>query len=297
MPKTMAMNLNRILSIGLLLSLILWQSCSTKVDNQEQLITITTRLGDIKIVLFDDTPKHKASFLELTGLGAYDSTTFYRVIKDFMVQGGDVANNPQFEKEARRLIPAEITPEHIHKKGMIGAARQPKSINPYRQSSTQFYIVQGKTFSKEELTTDISQLNSACSRYLYDGKHQDLIDEFKVLQDSGRSEELQSRILGLRQEIEESLGMDFENTEISQRQIETYTTAGGAPHLDGGYTVFGQVVEGMETVDKIAMLEVDSVDNPLEPIYMTVAIENVPKDSITAWYGIIYPVIATEEEN
>jgi peptidyl-prolyl cis-trans isomerase B (cyclophilin B) len=132
---------------------------------------------------------------------------------------------------------------------------------------------------------------------LYDGEHQELIDEFKVLQYSGRSEELQNRILALRKEIEESLDMNFENTEISQMQIETYTTAGGAPHLDGEYTVFGQVVEGMETVEKISLLKVDNVDKPLEAIYMMITIENVPKDSITARYGIIYPVIESEEEN
>lgn len=293
----MAMRLNKAFLAILFLSPLVWQSCSSVEENQEQLITLTTTLGEIKLVLFDDTPKHKASFLELAESGAYDSTTFYRVMEDFMIQGGDVALNPQFEKESRRLIPSEITPEHIHKKGMIGAARQNLSRNPYRQSTTQFYIVQGRTFTKEELATNISQLNSALPRYLYNGKHQDLIDEFKVLQDSGRSEELQNRILALREEIEEFLDMNFENTEISQMQIETYTTAGGAPHLDGEYTVFGQVVEGMETVEKITRLKVDSVDNPLEPIYMMVAIENVPKDSITAWYGIIYPVIRSEEEN
>ena len=293
----MAMNLNRVLRVIVILPLLVWQSCSSKLENQEQLITITTRLGDIKLVLFDDTPKHKASFLELAESDAYDSTTFYRVIKDFMVQGGDVAINPQFEKESRRLIPAEISPEHIHKRGMIGAARQNVGRNPYRKSSTQFYIVQGRTFSEEELTTNIGMINSALSRYLYNGEHQDLIDEFKALQDSGRIDELQNRVLGLREEIEESLDMTFENTEISQMQIDAYTTVGGAPHLDGGYTVFGQVVEGMETVDKIANLKVDSVDNPLEPIYMMVAIEHVPRDSITAWYGMVYPEIIAEEEN
>ena len=293
----MAMKLNKAFLVILFLSPLVWQSCSSVEEKQEQLITITTRLGDIKLILFDDTPKHKASFLELAESGAYDSTTFYRIIKNFMVQGGDVAINPQFEKESRRLIPAEITPAHIHKKGMIGAARQPKNINPYRQSTTQFYIVQGQTFSKEELSTDINRLYSALSRYLYNGENQDLIDEFKILQDSGREEELKERVLGLRKEIEEALEMNFENTEISQVQIETYTSAGGAPHLDGEYTVFGQVVEGMETVDKIAMLEVDSVDNPLEPIYMTIAVESVPKDSITTRYGIIYPVIESEEQN
>ena len=83
--------------------------------------------------------------------------------------------------------------------------------------------------------------------------------------------------------------MDFENKEISEEQILAYTTVGGAPHLDGGYTVFGQVVEGMETVDKIADLEVDSLDNPLEPVYMQLKFEEVPHDSLTFWYGIEYP--------
>lgn len=292
----MAMKLNRTLPAILFLSILVWQSCSSGEENQEQLITLTTRLGDIKLVLYDDTPKHKASFIELAKAGAYDSTTFYRVIKDFMVQGGDVAINADFEKESRRLISSEILPDHFHKRGVIGAARQSVNRNPYRLSSTQFYIVEGRKFSQKELTTDIVQMNSALSRYLYNGENQDLIDEFKVLQDSGRSDELQERVLELRDEIEESLNMDFENSEISQAQVEAYTTVGGAPHLDGAYTVFGQVVEGMNIVDKIANLKVDSVDNPLEPVYMKVAIEYVPKDSISAWYGIIYPETKREEE-
>lgn len=293
----MAMSFNKFLKVGALLSLLIWQSCSSGEENQEQLITITTRLGDIKLILFNDTPKHKESFLELTKAGAYDSTTFYRVIKDFMVQGGDVAINPDFEKEARRLIPAEISPTHIHKRGMIGAARQGINQNPYRKSLTQFYIVQGKVFSRKEITTDISRLNSALSKYLYNGEHQDLLDEFKILQDSGRSEELQKRVLGLREEIEESSNLNFENTEISQIQIEAYTTVGGAPHLDGTYTVFGQVVEGMETVDKIAALEVDDANNPQDPVFMKLTVEAVPKDSITAKYGIVYPKAAAKKDN
>ena len=293
----MAMRLNKIVQLALVLSLLVWQSCSSTEGNEEQLVKLTTRLGDIKIILFDDTPKHKESFLELAEEGAYDSTKFYRVMKDFMIQGGDVANNVGFEKEARRLIPSEISPDHIHKKGMIGAARQPQNRNPYRLSSTQFYIVHGRTFSQKELTTDLAQLNAALSKYLYNGEHQDLLDEFKVLQDSGRTEELQERVIGLREEIEKFENKSFENTEITQTQIDAYTTIGGAPHLDGGYTVFGQVVEGLDVVDKIANLKVDSLDNPLEEIYMTVSIEDVPKDSITAWYGIIYPKTEPNEED
>ena len=274
---------------------MVWPSCSSNQETEEQLVKITTRFGDIKIILYDDTPKHKESFLELAREGAYDSTAFYRVIKDFMVQGGDVAINPDFEKESRRLIPAEISPDHIHKRGMIGAARQAQNRNPYRLSSTQFYIVHGRTFTKEELTTDMAQLNAALSNYLYNGEHQDLLNEFKTLQDSGRTDELQQRVLGLRKEIESFTNKDFENTEITQAQIDAYTTIGGAPHLDGEYTVFGQVVEGLDIVDKIAVLEVDSVDKPLEPVYMTVSIEEVPKDSITAWYGLVYA--KAKEEN
>ncbi len=283
------MCLNKPRATSLLFAGLWLMSCAGHDENMEALITVSTRLGEIKMVLFDDTPKHKASFLELAAAGAYDSTTFYRVIKNFMVQGGDVAVHEAFQLESRRLIEAEISPRHIHTRGAIGAARQPINRNPYRKSSTQFYIVQGRKFTETELTTEIGKLNSALPKYLYNGQHQALIDEFKMLQDSGKDEQLQQRILALRQDIEETLGMNFENTEITREQIEAYTTLGGAPHLDGEYTVFGQVVEGMETVDKIAALEVDSVDRPLEPVYMTVKITRVPKDSITAWYGIVYP--------
>jgi len=292
----MAMRLNKIIQFALVLTLLVGQSCSSSQENEEQLVKITTRLGDIKIILYNDTPKHKESFLELAEEGAYDSTKFYRVIKEFMVQGGDVATNAGFAKEARRLIPSEISPDHIHKKGMLGAARQPKNRNPYQLSSTQFYIVHGRKFTQKELTTDLAQLNAALSKYLYNGEHQDLLDEFKVLQDSGRTEELQERVIGLREEIEKFENKSFENTEITQVQIDAYTTIGGAPHLDGGYTVFGEVVEGLEVVDKIAALEVDSLDNPLEPIYMKVTIEEVPRDSVTAWYGFVYPEIKSKEE-
>jgi peptidyl-prolyl cis-trans isomerase B (cyclophilin B) len=292
----MAMSLNRIIQFGLVLSLFVGQSCSSSQEKEEQLVIITTRFGEIKVILYDDTPKHKESFLELAREGAYDSTEFYRVMKEFMVQGGDVATNAGFEKEARRLIPAEISPDHIHKKGMIGAARQPKNRNPYQLSSTQFYIVHGRKFTQKELTTDLALLNSELSKYLYNGEHQDLLDEFKALQDSGRTEELQERVIALREEIEKFADKTFENNEITQAQIDAYTTIGGAPHLDGGYTVFGEVVEGLEIVDEIAALEVDSVDNPLEPVYMKVTIEEVPKDSITAWYGFIYPEIESKKE-
>ncbi|RLD20444.1 MAG: peptidylprolyl isomerase [Bacteroidetes bacterium] len=285
----MAMRLTNFNWLYVIIFTVALQSCSTAPKKTDELITISTRLGDIKLILFNDTPIHKKSFLELTERGAYDSTTFYRVLKQFMIQGGNFANNPQFEKDARRLIPAEIVPNRYHKRGMLAAARQTTNRNPLKKSSTQFYIVQGKVFSRKAITTKIEKLNNTLPKYLYDGTHQELIDKFKVLQDSSKFDELQDRILDLREEMEAALDMDFENEEISEEQIEAYTTVGGAPHLDGGYTVFGQVVEGMETVDKIADLEVDSLNNPIEKVYMQIKIEEVSQDSITIWYGIEYP--------
>ncbi|MEN8251484.1 MAG: peptidylprolyl isomerase [Bacteroidota bacterium] len=278
------MNLNK----ALIMFALFWVSCGTDQDT-DKLVTITTRLGDIKLVLFEDTPMHKESFLELAEEGAYDSTTFYRVINNFMIQGGDVALHQEFEQESLRLIPAEISPNHIHAKGMIGAARQGANVNPEKNSSTQFYIVHGEVFSHEELTTDINKLNNAFSKYINDGEHDELLKYCTVLQDSGQIDALQDLIIEMRPELEADMDMDFENTEITPAQIDAYTTIGGAPHLDGGYTVFGKVVEGMETVDKIAALEVDDTDNPLETVLMTLKIEEYPKDSITAWYGIEYP--------
>lgn len=273
---------------------VLNQSCGPDKEKYDQLVTISTSKGDMKIILFNDTPLHKKSFLELAEEGAYDSTYFHRIIAGFMIQGGDVSNNEEFAKEARRLIPAEFQPTRINSRGMVGAARQTTSQNPYKHSTTQFYIVQGTRFSEDEIRTDLDKLNGSLARYLYDGDHEELINEFKALQDSGRTDELQQRVLALRPEMEEALDMSFENTTITKEQVEAYTTIGGAPHLDGEYTVFGKVVEGLDIIEAIAQSEVDSVDKPINPIYMSLVVEDVLKDSLSARYGIIYPVETKE---
>jgi peptidyl-prolyl cis-trans isomerase B (cyclophilin B) len=283
------------ISFFLLGLIILLQSCGPDSQDYDQLVTISTTKGEMKMILFNDTPLHKKSFLELAEAGAYDSTSFHRVIQGFMIQGGSLAGNEAFEKEARRLIPEEFQPHRFNAKGMVGAARQNTSENPYKHSTTQFYIVQGSVFTEEEISTDIDKLNGSLAKYLYDGEHQDLIDEFKVLQDSGRTEELQDRVLELRPAMEEALDMSFENTSLTQDQITTYTTIGGSPHLDSEYTVFGKIVAGLEVIDLIAEIEVDDKNKPVEPIYMTVKVEDILKDSLTARYGIIYPPKAKDK--
>jgi peptidyl-prolyl cis-trans isomerase B (cyclophilin B) len=275
--------------ILLLSSVLILTSCGPDEQDYDQLVTITTNKGEMKMILFNDTPLHKKSFLELAEKGAYDSTSFYRVIQGFMIQGGDFSGKEEFEKESRRLIPAEFKPNRINSRGMVGAARQSTSQNPYRHSTTQFYIVHGKVFDETEISTDIDKINGSLAKYLYDGNHEELINEFKALQDSGRTDELQERVIALRPEMEEALKMSFENVDLTPEQIKIYTTIGGAPHLDGEYTVFGKIVEGLEVVDAIATTEVDSLDKPLMPIFMSLKVEQMLKDSLTARYGIVYP--------
>ena len=130
----------------LTLSLILFSTLACG-QNKDYLITISTRHGEIKAILFDDTPEHKNNFIALAEAGRFDSTQFHRVIKDFMVQGGDVFGKEGLPAEQWPTVPAEILPNHFHRKGMIAAARQGNNFNPTKASNgSQFYIVQGRTY-------------------------------------------------------------------------------------------------------------------------------------------------------
>ena len=189
-------------------------------NNNEQkingdLILITTELGIIKIKLYGQTPKHKANFIKLVNEGFYDGSVFHRVIKGFMVQGGGAPNG---NSEVDYLIPAEIIPSYIHKKGALAAAR---NNNPKKESSgSQFYIVQGKVASEAELNQ-------------FDGKR---------------------------------------TVKYTAEQRSTYTSIGGTPFLDGEYTVFGEVIEGLDVVDKIASVPTSTGNKPIKDIKMTIKV-------------------------
>ncbi len=186
-------------------------------------VRLQTTMGDILIKLYQETPLHRANFLMLTQRKFYDETLFYRVMKDFMIQGGD-SDDLKFRGKKRRIgkykIPAEINPaQHFHKRGAVAMAREYDN-NPEKLSSTyEFYIVQSGPLTPLEL-----------------------------------------------QGVAEEYGVSF--TEI-QKQV--YTTIGGAPHLDGEHTVFGEVVEGMNVVDKIANVEVGEGNWPIENVMVTKA--------------------------
>ncbi|WP_324675936.1 peptidylprolyl isomerase [Hymenobacter sp. GOD-10R] len=185
-----------------------------KKSKKDEVVTVSTSFGDIRLILFDQTPNHKANFLKLAKSGFYNGTTFHRIILNFMIQGGDPNSkdadpgNDGMGPANEKTIPAEIRPDLYHKYGAVAAARQGDFVNPTKASSaSQFYIVENHS---------------------------------------------------------------------------------GTPHLDGAYTVFGQVINGLDVVDKIAAQPKNMMDRPQTDIKVTMKVEKLKKKKITALYGYKY---------
>ena len=267
----------------IILLLIILQSC---VMNKDVIITISTPYGDMKAILYEETPLHKKNFIELSESGKFDSTIFHRVIKDFMIQGGDI-NLINEEEVIDYTIPAEVNNKLFHKKGEIAAARMGDDVNPNKESSgCQFYIVDGKVYTENELTLDINALYEGCRMLLQEEEYSDLRQKFGELQSD--PEATQVLAISLKETIKEKYGIDATKV-ISKDKLEAYTTVGGVPHLDGGYTVFGRIVEGLDIIDKIAALQTGARDKPVEDVPMTFSVEKINKKTITKKYGYTYP--------
>lgn len=233
-------------------------------------LLIETTAGPVKILLYDDTPKHRDNFVKLAEEGFYDGVLFHRVIKDFMVQTGDPtsknadkgamlgAGDPSY------TLPAEfVYPKHYHKYGAIAAARTGDEVNPEKRSSgSQFYIVTGKKYSAAQLNR-MEQMNAQkqLQSYFMNLQRQRL-DTIRSLQLAKDSVGLEN----LRQELIKETESNVHPVAMTEQQIKDYTTIGGTPHLDGEYTVFGEVLEGMDVVEKIQSAETDGRDRPLEDI-------------------------------
>ena len=255
----------------LLLGIFLLFGCQEK-KNQNTYI-IATDYGDITIALYDATPVHRDNFKKLVKEDFYDDLLFHRVIDSFMIQGGDPesVNAAQGEllgeADAGYTLPAEFVDTLFHKKGVIAAAREGDAANPEkRSSSSQFYIVQGKVFTNEELDALEQKRNQQ--------KRKKLVNEFlkkkqKTLMNQGKDINFEV-LVPMAEEYADSLLQNGKAFHYSEKQREVYTTRGGTPHLDGNYTVFGEVVDGIEVVDKIAAQETDDNDRPVEDIRMKI---------------------------
>lgn len=227
----------------LLLFAVLVFSVSVHAQNKkEPIVLISTSYGDIKLKLYNETPLHRDNFLELAKAGKYDGSVFHRVIKNFMIQGG---GSPSLQTiDNRPMIPAEFNPKLIHKKGALAAARTGDNVNPERKSSgSQFYIVQGRTYGQEILPVTDREGN------VYSPE---------------KKEEMMKQYW---ENIAKRSGVSY-----TEEQQKIYADLGGTPNLDMQYTVFGEVIEGLDVIDKIAEVKTHQADVPVEPIPMKVTV-------------------------
>ena len=261
-------------------------ACSTEKDH---LIKIQTRHGDMYAILYDETPEHKKNFIRLAKEERFDSTQFHRVIKDFMIQAGDVFTKEGMPPEEWYTIPAEFNAQYIHERGSIAAARQGDGINPKKRSSgSQFYIVQGVVYDELELKTDMRRLQEAFMKFLQVLSNRPLMEQYTALYQEGDFKGLNQLMLSYKSEME-----DFFNTSLSKNispsRLEAYTSVGGTPHLDDEYTVFGKIIGGIEVVDQIASERTSSQDIPVDPVYVKSTVEEKLRKDITKEFGYTYP--------
>jgi peptidyl-prolyl cis-trans isomerase B (cyclophilin B) len=277
------MILRNLILIGVMATLTF---CSNK--NKDYIVTIETTKGDIKIYLYDETPKHKENFIKLVKEKTYDGVLFHRVIKDFMIQTGD----PKTKKSSDGTelpdytIPAEFNSKLIHQKGAVAAARQGDQVNPNKESSgSQFYIVQGQKYTEEQLTVDEQMLFHYFRQLLADERYSELLQKVQRLQAEEKFDSLQTIVHAHKDTIEQTFQVDV-GTDYSEERLQVYTTIGGAPHLDDAYTVFGKVVEGLDVVDEIAGTAVIG-EKPAEDIVITKAVAKlISKKKLQKQYNL-----------
>lgn len=235
-------------------------------------IKITTTLGDIVVRLYDETPLHRDNFLKLATTGYYDNVLFHRVIKDFMIQGGD-PNSKEAVPGAQYgtggpnyTIEAEIKPELIHKRGALAAARQGDEVNPERRSSgSQFYIVWGQIYNQGQIGQLAKQMDMQTQQAIFN----QLVAEHRSEIMQLRRDRNQEGLMELQNDLQAQTYAKFQsmpNKGLTDAQKEAYTTVGGTPHLDGQYTVFGEVIEGLDVVEKIQSTKTQRGDRPCEDI-------------------------------
>ena len=244
------------------------------METKETIVVMDTTLGKITLKLYNDTPQHRDNFIKLAKAGQYEGLLFHRVIKDFMIQGGDVTSkdapmNKQLGAgDLGYTIPAEfIYPKYYHKKGALCAARTGDEVNPEKASSaSQFYIVTGKKYSETELGQMEKQLESRLKQSIFNRLQTEYKPKIMELYRSGNNDELAILRDTLIGKTELEAEKRKEEAKIPANLRETYKTIGGVPFLDNQYTVYGEVIEGLEIVDAIQQVKTNRQDRPTENI-------------------------------
>ena len=249
------------------------------MENQmnETQVVMHTSMGDIQLKLYNETPKHRNNFIQLVKDGTYNGLLFHRVIKDFMIQGGDVTSkNAPMNKslgagDLGYTVPAEFNyPKYFHKKGALCAARTGDEVNPERASSaSQFYIVTGKKYSDAELNQMEKQLENRLKQSIFARLQAENKPKIMEYYRSGNKEELailRDTLIG-KTELEAEKRKD--EAKLPKEIREIYKTEGGVPFLDNQYTVYGEVVKGIEVVDAIQQVKTNRQDRPTENVVIT----------------------------
>ena len=243
----------------------------------EKIVEIQTSFGTMKVKLYNETPQHRDNFIKLVEQGFYDELLFHRVIKDFMIQGGDP--DSKGARAGRQLgggdlgyeIPAEFNQTLFHKKGALSAARTSDEVNPEKKSSaSQFYIVQGKTYTNETLDMLIDRRKQQAIKIETDKFIKANQSEIKRLQKLPVRDSLNAFLDVIYQDAEAKANLS--SFEVDSLKRVVYTTVGGTPFLDGAYTVFGEVIEGLGIIDSIANVSVDRNDRPVQDIKMRIKV-------------------------
>lgn len=239
---------------------------------------ISTQLGDIVVRLYDETPAHRDNFIKLAKEGFYDGTIFHRVIKEFMIQGGDPDSKGAAKGkmlgagDVGYTIPAEFNPSLFHKRGALAAARQGDNVNPEKRSSgCQFYIVWGKKYTDGQMGQLAKQMKMQAEQQVFNSlvmEHKAEVMDMRRRRDQAGLSALQDELVAQTEAIVKEKGLGI----MSEEQKQIYTTIGGTPFLDGQYTVYGEVESGLDVVGDIQESVTDGNDRPIEDIVMKVEI-------------------------
>lgn len=266
-------------------AMMLWACClvctgCTSQSDKETEVVLETSAGDIRVKLYNDTPGHRDNFVQNVRSGMYDGVLFHRVIRNFMVQTGDPATRPagyevktdeRGDTLAERIAAEVVWPKHFNRRGVLAAARDGDDENPKRMSDKfQFYIVTGRVCSDEDLDSFEKAREQRDAETLYAKKQMEQKDRLDALRAARDRDGLSSLLEKLQDEAKWEVS---ENPPITYPQDvrKAYKVHGGAPWLDGEYTVFGEVVEGMKVVETIQRVKTNGQDVPLKEVRVTKA--------------------------